>query len=120
MGKDIGQIYKHSQSQISTMSIKTFVSSYSEPQTWPALELTTMSVLSVTNKNQNNYVLYYQDTRQNDGTITNNDNKKSCETAKKYSIQTISTPNHHSQRIATTSSSIINLNTPMILPLVGK
>ena len=37
-----------------------------------------------------------------------------------YSITTISTPNHHKQRIDTTSSSILNLNTPMILPPVGK
>ena len=33
MGKDIGNIYKRSQSQISSMSIKTPVSSSSEPQT---------------------------------------------------------------------------------------
>ena len=38
----------------------------------------------------------------------------------KYSIPTISTPNHHSQHIATTSSSISNLNTPTILPPVGR
>ena len=37
-----------------------------------------------------------------------------------YSIQTISTPNHHSQRISSTSSSILNFNTPTILPPVGK
>ena len=37
-----------------------------------------------------------------------------------YKIPTISTHNHHTQRIATTSSSILNLNTPMILPPVGK
>ena len=35
-------------------------------------------------------------------------------------ISTISTPNHHSQRIASTPSSIFNSNTPTILPLVGK
>ena len=32
----------------------------------------------------------------------------------------MSTHNHHSQSIATTYSSILNLNTPMILPPVGK
>ena len=37
-----------------------------------------------------------------------------------YSIPIISTPNHRSQRIASTSSSIINLHTPMILTPVGK
>ena len=36
-----------------------------------------------------------------------------------YIIPTISTPNHHTQRIATTSSSILNLNTPTILHPVG-
>ena len=39
---------------------------------------------------------------------------------KNYSIPTISTPNHNSQRIATTSSSIFNLHPPTILPMVGK
>ena len=38
----------------------------------------------------------------------------------KYSIPTISTPNHHTQRIATTFSSILNLNTPTILSPIGK
>ena len=37
---------------------------------------------------------------------------------KQISIPTISAPNHHTQRIATTSSSILNLNTPTILPTV--
>ena len=39
---------------------------------------------------------------------------------KNYSIPTILIPNHHTQRISTTSSSILNLNTPTILPPVGK
>ena len=39
---------------------------------------------------------------------------------KKYSIPTISKPNNHTQPIATTSSSILNLSTPTILTLVGK
>ena len=81
-----------------------------------------MYVPSVTDKNQNNYILYSQNTIHNDATITKNDDVQSCETAKKndYSIPTISTPNHHTQRIATTSSTILNLNTPMILPPVVK
>ena len=37
-----------------------------------------------------------------------------------HSTPTISTPSHHTQRIATTSSSILNSNTPTILPTVGK
>ena len=37
-----------------------------------------------------------------------------------HSIPTTSTPNHHAQRIATTSTSILNLHTPTILPPVGK
>ena len=96
MGKEIGRIYKHSQSQISTFSFKAHVSSYSEPQTSPDIELTTTSVPSATDKNQNNSVLYSQNTIQNDSTITNNDYIQSCETPKKnHSISTISTPNHH-------------------------
>ena len=51
----------------------------------------------------------------------NNDDIQSCDTPKKqnYCIPNISTPNHHSHRIATTFSSILNLHTPTILPLVG-
>ena len=37
-----------------------------------------------------------------------------------YNIPTISTHNHHSQRIASTSSSRLNLNTHTVLPPVGK
>ena len=37
-----------------------------------------------------------------------------------YSIPTLSTPNHHTQHIAATSSIILNLNTPTILPPIGK
>ena len=122
MGKDIGKIYKYSQSQLSTSSLKAPVSSSSDPQTSSAIGLTTTSVPSVRDKNQNNYVLYSQNTIHNDASITNNDDIQSCETARKqnYSIPKFSTPNHHTQRIATTSSSILNLNTPTILPPVGK
>ena len=51
MGKDIGQIYKHSQSQLSTLSLRAHVSSSLEPQISPATKLTTTSVPSVTAKN---------------------------------------------------------------------
>ena len=122
MAKDIEWIYKYSQYQLSTPSLKAPVSSSSDPQISSAVELTTTSFSYVLDKNQNNYVLYSQNSIHNDATITNNEEIQSCETHKKknYSIQTISTHNHHTQGIATTSSGILNLNTPTILPQVGK
>ena len=54
MGKDIVKIYKHSESQLSTLSLKTPVGSFSEPQTSSAIELTTTYVPFVTEKNQKN------------------------------------------------------------------
>ena len=104
------------------MSLRAPVSSSLDPQKLSAIELTTTSVLSVREKNQNNYVLYSQNTIHNDASITNNDNVQSCETSRKenYSIPTISTRNHHTQRIYTKSSSILNLKTPTILPPVDK
>ena len=80
MVKDIGRIYKHSQYQLSTSSLKAPVSSYSEPQTSSAIQLTTTSVPSATYKHQNNSILYSQNTIQNDGTIRNNDDIHSFET----------------------------------------
>ena len=80
MGKDIGLIYTHSQYQLSTLSLKTPVSSSSKPQTSSAIELTTTPIPSVRDKNQNNSVFHSQNTIQNDATITNNDNIQSCET----------------------------------------
>ena len=81
-----------------------------------------MSVPSVTEKHQNNYDLYYQNTIQDDASITNNDKIHYCETPRKknYIIPTISTTNHHSQYVPNTSPSILNLNTPTILLPVGK
>ena len=104
MGKNIGKYYRYSQSRLSKFSLKIPVSLSSDPQKSSDIKLTTTSVPSVTDKNQNNYVLYYQNTIHNDATITNNDDIQSCETARKinYSIPTISTPNHHKPRIATT------------------
>ena len=83
MGKDIGRIYKYSQSQISTFSLKTPVSSSPEPQISSSIELTTMSVPSVRDKNQNNSILYLQNTIHNDASITNNDDIQSCEIERK-------------------------------------
>ena len=122
MGNDIGKIYKHGQPQFSNLSLKTSVSSSSEPQTSSAIEFKKMSVPSVTDTNKKKYVLYSQNTIQNDATITKNDDIQSCEAAKKqnYSIPTISTPNHPSKYIATTSSSRLNFNTSTILPPFSK
>ena len=86
MGKEIGRIYKHSQFQISTSSLKAPVSSSLEPQKSSSIELTTTSVPYATEKNQNNSVLYSQNTIQNDTTITNNDGIQSCETPKKTKL----------------------------------
>ena len=122
MAKEIVRIYRHSQYQLSTLSLNIPAISSSESQTSSAIELTAKYVPSVTDKHQKNSVLYSQNTIQNYATITNNDKIQSCETQKKqnYSISTISTPNYHSQHIPITSSSRFNLNTPTILPLVGK
>ena len=83
MGKDIGQIYKRGQSQLSTSSLKAPVISSSDPQISSAIELTTTSVPSVRDKNLNNYVLYSQNTIHNDSSITNNYNIQSFDTARK-------------------------------------
>ena len=121
MGKDIGRIYKHSQSQFSTLSLKTPVSSSQSSQTSSAIEWTTTYFPSAKDKHQNNTGLYSQNTVQNDATITINDKIQSSETPKtNYKISNIATPNHHSQHIASTSSSRLNTNTPTILPPVGK
>ena len=52
-------------------------------QTSPDIKLRTTSVPSVTDKNQNNSVLYSQNTIQNDASIINKNNVQSCETARK-------------------------------------
>ena len=83
MGKFNGRIYKHSQSQLSTLSLKAPVRSSLEPQTSSAIELTTTYIPSGTDKHQNNSIFNSQDTRQNDATIKNNDGIQSCETPKK-------------------------------------
>ena len=121
MGKDIGRIYKYSQSQPSTLLPKARISSSSYPQTSPAIKLKTASVPSIRDKNQNNYVMYSQNTIHNYANITNNDGIQSCDTLRKlnYCIPTILTPNHHTQHIATTYPSILNLYIPTILPLAG-
>ena len=50
MGKDIGQICKYSQSQLSTSSLKAPVTSSSEPEKSSAIKLTTTTFPSVTEK----------------------------------------------------------------------
>ena len=81
-----------------------------------------MSVPYATDKHQNKSVLYSQNTIQNDATIKNNDKIQSCETSTKqsYNIPTISTPNHHTQRIVSTSLIRLDLKTTTELPSVGK
>ena len=83
MGKDIGRIYKYFQSQLSTFSLKAPVSLSSYPQTSSDIELTTTSLPYVRYKNQNNSLLYSQNTIQNDASITNNYDIQSCETTRK-------------------------------------
>ena len=111
MSKYIGKFYKHSQSQLSTPSIKEPVILSSNTQTSSAIELTTTSIPSVRDKNQNNSVLCSQNSTQNDLSLTNNEDIQSFERQKKqnYSIPTTPTPNHRAQRIDTTSASMLNL-----------
>ena len=58
MEKDIGKFYKHGQPQLSTLPLKAPITSSSDPQTSSATNLTTTSIPSITEKNQNNSVLY--------------------------------------------------------------
>ena len=90
MGKDIGRIYKHNQSQLSTPSIKAPVISSSASQTSSYIELSITSVSSIIYKKQTNSVLCSENSIQNNLNITNNDNIQSCETQIKqnYSIPT--------------------------------
>ena len=99
MGKEIVPIYKQSQSQLSTSSLKAIVSLSPEYQTYSYIYLTKTPFPSATNKHQNNSILYSQNNIYNDSTITNNVDIQFCETQKKqnYNIPTISTPNHHSK-----------------------
>ena len=80
MGKDIGQIYKHSQSQLSIFSCKAPVCSSLASQTSSSIKSTTTSVPSVRDKNQKNSVLGSENPVQNDLSITNNYDIQSCET----------------------------------------
>ena len=58
MGKDIRRIYKHIQYQLSTLSLKTIVISFSNPQTSSAIELTTTAVPSAPDKHQNVFFVF--------------------------------------------------------------
>ena len=104
MGKAIGKICQHRQSQLSTLSIKEPVLSYSASQTSSSTSLTRTLVSSVIDKKQTNSVLCSQNTIQNDLNITNNDNIKSCETPRKNCITpNTSNPNHRAQCIGSMS-----------------
>ena len=86
MDKDIGRIYKHSQSPLSALLFKAPVCSYLASQKASFIELTTTSVPSVREKNQNNYVLCSKNSIHNDISIINNNDIKSCETARNINI----------------------------------
>ena len=122
MGKDIGKNYKHSQSQLSTLSFKAPVSLSFYPQKSSSIELTTTSVPYIRDKNQNNSILCSQISIHNDAIITNNDNTQSCEIVRKqnYSIPINSTPNNSAQRISTISAIMLNLHTTTRILAVGK
>ena len=121
MGKYIGRIYKHGQSQLSNLSLKVPVCPYLASQASFSIELTRTYVPSVRDKNQNNSVLGSKNSIHNDASITNNDNIQSCEKyIYIYSIPTNSTSNHHAQHISTISTSVLNLHITTILPPAGK
>ena len=87
-----------------------------------SIQVTITPVPSGREKNQNNYVLCSKNSIHNDIIITNSDDIQSCETERKQNdiIPITSTPNHHVQRIATTSAIMLNLHTITRLPPVGK
>ena len=80
MGKCIGRIYKQSQYQLSTPTIKATVISSLASQTSSYIELKITSVPSVRDKNRTNSVLRSKNSIQNNLSITNNDDIQSCET----------------------------------------
>ena len=73
MGKDIGKIHRHSQSQLSTSSFKAHFRSSSASQISLSIKLTTTFVPSVREKKAENYVFCSQNSIHNDVSITNND-----------------------------------------------
>ena len=100
IGKDIGGIYKHGQSELSTLSIKKPVFQNPASQKSSSIELTITCVSSIIDKEETDSVLCSQNTTQNDLNITNNDKIQSCETPRKnYSIPTTLTPKHHARYI---------------------
>ena len=101
MGKDIGHIYKHSQYQLSTPSIKKRVFHLQLSQTSYYFKFKRTCVSSIIDKEKTDSVLCSQNTIHNDLNITNNDHIQSCETPrrKNYSIPTTSTPKHHEKSI---------------------
>ena len=79
MVKKTGQIYNHSQFQLSNPIIKAPVISSVASQTSSSIELIIASVPSIIDKKPNS-VLCSKNSIQNDATITNNDDIQSCET----------------------------------------
>ena len=83
MGKDTGIFYKHSQYQLSTLSINDNILLSLASQKSSYIELPTSCVLSISDKDQNDSILCSQNTIQNDLNITNIENIQSCETPRK-------------------------------------
>ena len=73
MGKDIGRIYKHIQSQISTLSVKEPVFLYSDSQKSSSIYSKRTCVSSIIYKQQTDSVFSSKNTIQNYLNITNND-----------------------------------------------
>ena len=73
MGKAIGKIYKYSQCQPSTMSIRKPIISSLAAQTSSSTTITRTLVSSIIDKKESNSVLCSQNTIQNDLNITNNE-----------------------------------------------
>ena len=107
--------------KLSNPSIQAPLLSYSASQTSSYIESTSTSVPSITVEKQTNSVLCSENSTQNNSSIRNNDNIKSCETrrTKIYIIPTTSTTNHYTQRIFYKSVNLLSIYTTTKLPTVG-
>ena len=83
MGKDIGRFYRHSQSQLSTPSIKKTTLSSLAYQTSSSVKSTITYLSYIIDKEKTDSVLCSQNSIHNYLNITNNYDIKSCETPRK-------------------------------------
>ena len=123
MGKDIGWIHKHGQSQLSTPSIKAPVLYYSASQTSSSIESIITYVPSVIDQKQTNSLLCSKNSIHNDLRISKimlTYSPVKTQIKQDYIIPNTSTTNHHAQRIVATSINLLNLHTTTKLYLVGK